>query len=83
MNAYQDTVFRWCQDDSGRNILYKSNGEERYPNFKSYKMIARIVHAHTPEAQLEFPFFRQWVYVAEENEELDGPVMNIDLLEPM
>jgi hypothetical protein len=83
LNEYQKTVFRWCQDDSGRNILYKSNGEERYPNFKSYKMIARIVHAHTPEAQLEFPFFRQWVYLAKENEELCGPVMNIDLLEPM
>jgi hypothetical protein len=81
LNEYQNTVFRWCQDDGGRNILYKSNGEERYPNFKSYKMIARIVHAHTPEAQLEFPFFRQWV--AEDEKELSGPVMNIDLLEPM
>ena len=36
-------------DDNGKNILYKKNGEERYPNFKLYKMIARIVHNHTPE----------------------------------
>ena len=35
-----------------KNILYKKNGEERYPDFKLYKMIARTVHNHTPEAQL-------------------------------
>jgi hypothetical protein len=64
LDEFQKTVFRWCQDDSGRNILYKRNGEERYPNFKSYKMIARTSHAHTPEAQLEFPFFSQWVVTA-------------------
>lgn len=78
LNEYQQTVFRWCQDDNGRNILYKSNGDERYPNFKSYKMIARIVHAHTPEAQLEFPFFSQWVF--EESELNNGPTMNIDAI---
>jgi DNA repair exonuclease SbcCD ATPase subunit len=33
--------------------LYKNNGEERYPDFKLYKMIARCVHKHTPHAQLE------------------------------
>ena len=27
----------WIKDDSGKNILYKSNGEERYPDFKLYK----------------------------------------------
>jgi hypothetical protein len=79
LNEYQRTVFRWCQDDTGRNILYKSNGDERYPNFKSYKMIARIVHEHTPEAQLEFPFFSQWVF--EGDEFVHGPTMNIDVIE--
>jgi hypothetical protein len=43
-------------DDKGKNILYTSDGEERYPNFKLYKMIARTVHNHTPENQLEYPF---------------------------
>jgi hypothetical protein len=61
LNEYQQTVFRWCQDDDGRNVLYKKNGEERYPNFKLYKMIARTVHKHTPESQLEYPFFSKWV----------------------
>jgi hypothetical protein len=34
-------------------MLYKNNGVERYPDFKLYKMIARCVHHHTPQAQLE------------------------------
>jgi len=46
-------VYEWCLDDSGINILYKNNGMERYPDFKLYKMIARYVHNHTPQAQLE------------------------------
>jgi hypothetical protein len=56
----QQTIYRWCLDDNGKNILYKKNGDERYPNFKLYKMIARTVHKHTPQEQLEFPFFKQF-----------------------
>ena len=47
----------WCTDDKGRNVLYKSNGEERYPGFKLYKMIARTVHNHVPHKQLERDIF--------------------------
>lgn len=50
-------VFEWCLDDKGINMLYKNNGLERYPEFKLYKMIARCVHNHTPQAQLERPEF--------------------------
>jgi hypothetical protein len=46
-------IFEWCLDDKGINMLYKNNGVERYPEFKLYKMIARCVHYHTPQAQLE------------------------------
>jgi len=56
----QKTIARWCMDDNGKNILYKSSGEERYPNFKLYKMIARMVHAHTPENQMGFSLFSQY-----------------------
>ena len=56
----QKTIARWCMDDNGKNILYTSDGEERYPNFKLYKMIARMVHAHTPENQMTFPLFSQY-----------------------
>lgn len=58
----QKTVYRWCLDDNKKNILYKKNGEERYPEFKLYKMIARTVHNHTPDKQLEFSYFNQFVY---------------------
>ena len=44
---------RWCTDDKGRNVLYKKDGEERYPDFKLYKMIARTVHEHTPENEFD------------------------------
>jgi len=56
----QQTIYRWCLDDNGKNVLYKRNGDERYPNFKLYKMIARTVHQHTPEEQLKYPIFSQF-----------------------
>ena len=60
LDEFQKTISRWCTDDSGKNILYKKNGEERYPNFKLYKMIARTVHKHEPAEQLKYPFFKQF-----------------------
>ena len=60
-DEFQKTIVRWCTDDRGKNVLYKKNGEERYPNFKLYKMIARTVHDHTPEAQLSYPFFNRFL----------------------
>jgi hypothetical protein len=53
----QKLILDWVTDDNGKNILYKKNGEERYPNFKLYKMIARNVHKKTPEDQLNNPLF--------------------------
>lgn len=50
-------IVDWCYDDNNKNILYKKSGEERYPEFKLYKMIARSVHKHTPEQQLEHDVF--------------------------
>jgi len=50
-------VEEWCKDDKGINVLYKANGEDRYPQFKLYKMIARCVHKHTPQNQLDRPEF--------------------------
>jgi len=53
-------IVEWCLDDKGINLLYKNNGDERYPDFKLYKMIARHVHNHTPQSQLERPEFSQF-----------------------
>ena len=50
-------IKEWCTDDNGKNILYKTNGVERYPDFKLYKMIARTVHNPTPKSQLQKEFF--------------------------
>ena len=56
----QKTIHRWCLDDRGKNVLYKRNGDERYPNFKLYKMAARTVHEHTPQEQLKYSYFKQF-----------------------
>ena len=55
-----DLIISWLYDDNGVNILYKKNGEERYPDFKLYKMIARIVHNHTPEKQFNHVCFNKY-----------------------
>jgi hypothetical protein len=72
-------VAEWCQDDKGRNILWKSNGDERYPGFKLYKMISRTVSKHTPLQQLERPIFQKFK-CARKNIKKGTKVMNIDLL---
>jgi hypothetical protein len=70
-------IIDWCIDDNGINILYKNNGTERYPDFKLYKMIARHVHNHTPEAQLIRKEFSQ--YVVSNKNILKGEfIINID-----
>jgi hypothetical protein len=51
----------WCKDDKGRNIMYKTNGEERYPDFKLYKMIARTVTNHIPSKVIEHPYFDRFI----------------------
>ena len=55
------TVVEWCTDDKGRNVLYKKNGDERYPDFKLYKMIARTVTKHIPSKQVGKPLFNKFI----------------------
>ena len=73
----QKTIYRWCLDDNDKNVLYKKNGEERYPDFKLYKMIARTVHKHTPQEQLQFSFFNQFI---SKNEHTDEHLIDINRL---
>ena len=73
----QKIIAEWCQDDKGRNILYKNNGEERYPEFKLYKMIARTVHNHIPEKQLEKDLFSKYS-IAKKKIQKNAKIMNID-----
>jgi hypothetical protein len=66
-----EVVKEWCKDDSGESVLVTPEGEERYPDFELYRMIARTVHTHTPEAQLKRPIF-----AAFETKEGGGMVLN-------
>jgi hypothetical protein len=79
MDDFQKTIYRWCLDDNGKNVLYKKNGEERYPNFKLYKMISRTVHNHTPQSQLKYSFFNQFV-LKDAKKINKNEIMNIDNL---
>ena len=54
-------ILEWVKDDKGRNILYKKNGDERYPDFKLYKMIARTVNKHVPINVLNNPYFDKFI----------------------
>lgn len=76
-----DTITRiiveWCLDDNGLNVLYKNNGTDRYPDFKLYKMIARCVHKHTPQAQLERKEFNAFTF-PKKNIPTNEQVINID-----
>ena len=80
MDTFQKTIYRWCCDDNGKNILYKRDGEERYPNFKLYKMIARTVHNHYPQAQLDYLFFSQFALSPKDVKKMgkNAVVMDID-----
>ena len=54
-------ICNWCNDDSNKNILYKKNGDERYPDFKLYKMIARTVNKQNPLNILNNNYFNQFI----------------------
>lgn len=79
LDDLQKTIRRWCMDDNGKNVLYKKNGDERYPSFKLYKMIARTVHEHTPEAQLEQDYFKQFLMAKDDAKDAVA-VMDVDSL---
>jgi len=73
LNSVARIIDEWCKDDKGVNVLYKRNGEERYPNFKLYKMIARTVHKHTPHNQLNRKEFKKYQVPI-----VEGNVINLD-----
>jgi len=76
-DAVTKLIVEWCLDDKGVNLLYKNDGSDRYPDFKLYKMIARCVHNHTPQAQLERKEFN--AFTIQKNKIPDASkIMNID-----
>ena len=70
-------ILDWVKDDKGRNVLYKNNGEERYPDFKLYKMIARSVNNHIPEKVLSNEHFSKYL-IAKKRINTPQQIINID-----
>jgi len=70
-------MLEWIKDDKGRNILYKKNGDERYPDFKLYKMIARTVSKHIPMNVLQKPYFEKFI-VKKKDIKKNTKIMDID-----
>jgi hypothetical protein len=72
-------IVDWVTDDEGRNILYKKNGVDRYPDFKLYKMIARTVHNKVPSQQLKQRIFAQYEVTQKNIKNVSKTeIMNID-----
>lgn len=44
-----------------KTFYIKKNGEERYPDFKLYKMITRKCTKNTPEFQLTRELFKKFI----------------------
>ena len=61
LDEFQKIIVEWCKDDKGNNLLYKNTGEERYEDFKLYRMISKSVHNHEPSQQLNRPQFKQYL----------------------
>jgi hypothetical protein len=80
-NPIAKLIIEWTKDDKGRNILYKNNGEERYPEFKLYKMIVRTVHNHLPEKQVDKGIF--FDYISSKKKIKKQKIVNIDVMETM
>ena len=81
-SSIKKIMLSWVFDDKNRNILYKNNGEERYEDFKLYKMIARTVHNHTPEKVLNNIVFENYI-IAKKKINNQSSIFNIDELPSM
>ena len=78
-NPISKLIVQWCKDDKNRNILYKTNGDERYPEFKLYKMIARTVHKYTPHSQIKNSLFEKFI-TSRKKINKKANILNIDKL---
>lgn len=84
LEPYKRIVVEWCLDDNDNNVLYKKSGEERYPDFKLYKMIARCCHRHIPSKQLERSEFRAYEIPNKKlSLEIQKKIVNIDKMKPL
>ena len=73
-------MLEWVSDDKGRNVLYKKDGSERYPDFKLYKMIARTVHNHIPMDVLNNKHFGKYIISKKSFNDTKSSLINIDAI---
>lgn len=50
----------WITDIDGKNVLRKPNGEERYPHFELYCVLAKKIRSAVPCQQFSRPAFEQF-----------------------
>ena len=63
-----------------KGIFYiKIHDEERYPDFKLYKMIVRKVHNHIPEKELKHKYFDKFIVPKKEIKK-GSKILNIDTI---
>lgn len=81
------TIKRWTTDNEGKNILYKNpkskNPKERFPGFKLYKMITRIISHLNPLDEIKKDLYSQFIIPKDEFETLQIPkehIIDIDAL---
>jgi hypothetical protein len=74
-------IVEWTTDDNGKNILYTPSGRERFEGFKLYRMIAKLVHKHTPKSQLERELFSKFEINSCELEKIEkNHIVDIDTI---
>lgn len=81
-NKYSKELFnlvkKWCSDSDNKNLLYNNNGNERYPEFKLYRIIAKKINHCLPKDQIKNCMFTQ--YIIEDTSVNHTQLMDIDLL---
>jgi hypothetical protein len=55
-------LWKWTLDDDGHTVYEDEEGEEKYPGFDLYTVIARSVHDAVPREQVRKPVFEQFVW---------------------
>ena len=81
-NSARAMMLRWCLNDKGKNMLYKKNGQERYPDFKLYKMIVKTVTTHDPEDEIQNPVFDKFKTIKKFIQK-KAKLVNIDRFGPL
>ena len=55
-------LWRWTLDDDGRSIYQDRAGDEKYPGFDLYVVIAKTVHDAVPKDQIRKPVFESFQF---------------------